>query len=111
MLCSLTALHVLNIFPKFLFILQTASHSLLPKTTIYFQCVQCFYKASLTVVAEIPPQGVVWTCCLHRKRLTDPLLTWTVGQREEGRRDAKRKGGVDKGQHGGEGCKGQTGGE
>ncbi len=65
----------------------------------------CFYRASLTVVAEIPSQGVVWTCGLHRKRLTDPLLTWTVGQREEGRRDAKRKGGVDGGKHGGEGGK------
>lgn len=42
---------------------------------------------TLTVVAEIPSQGVVWTCGLHRKRLTDPLLTWTVGQREEGRRE------------------------
>lgn len=63
----------------------------------------CFYSASLTVVAEIPSQGVVWTCGLHRKRLTNPPLTWTVGQREEGRRDAERKGGVDGGEHGGEG--------
>ena len=47
---------------------------------------------------------------MHRKRLTDPFLTWTVGQREEGRRDAKRKRGVDRGEHGGEAGKGQTGG-
>lgn len=52
----------------------------------------CFYRASLHVVAEIPSQGVVWTCGLHRKRLTDLLLTWTAGQREEGRRDVVRKG-------------------
>lgn len=51
--------------------------------------------ASLAGVVEIPRTspagGVVWTCSLHRKRLTGVFLTWTVGQREEGRRDVKRK--------------------
>lgn len=44
------------------------------------------------------PLHEVWSG-LHRKRLTDHLLTWTAGQREEGRRDTKRKGGVDTGKH------------
>ena len=46
---------------------------------------------------------------MHRKCLTD-LLTLTEGQREEGKRDVKRKGGVDRRKRGGEGGKGEKGG-
>lgn len=62
-----------------------------------------FCGASLAVTAEIPSQGVVWTCGLHGKRLTARLLTCCTGggQRMVGRRDAEGKGGVDRGKHGG----------